>query len=375
MLDTTGVRIVFIAVVTSGQALINHYGIGLTARLTDFSGYLIFGGSILLTVVCLVYAPGLHWSRLWTFANYSGMPAGPTAVWPHVSGTWVFLLGLLLPLYTITGYDASAQHLRGNPERGAVRTEGHRLLDPLVGRVRLSVPLRLRADDSRHGRRGAPGLERVLLGHGQAGPGDAPLIHLRRDFPAQVLCGLATVTSLSRMMYAFSRDGGLPFSRSLARVSPRHRTPNASIWAGSVLSVLFVWASSVISIGDTPVYSIVVSCTVIFLFFSFIIPITLGLFAYGGRKWPKMGPWNVGRGGYSLFALLSIAAMVLLFVIGVQPPNDPARWVTLGFLVLTAIVWFAFENRRFKGPPIGEAIARREAEIAAAEAALNTAAR
>jgi len=66
---------------------------------------------------------------------------------------------------------------------------------------------------------------------------------------------------------------------------------------------------------------------------------------------------------------------VLLFDIGVQPPNDPALWVTLGFLVLTAFVWFAFENRRFRGPPIGEAIARREAEIAATEAALNTAAR
>jgi hypothetical protein len=46
-------------------------------------------------------------------------------------------------------------------------------------------------------------------------------------------------------------------------------------------------------------------------------------------------------------------------------------WVTLGFLVLTGIVWFAFENRRFQGPPIGAAIAKRQAAIAAAEAALN----
>ena len=33
--------------------------------------------------------------------------------------------------------------------------------------------------------------------------------------------------------------------------------------------------------------------------------------------------------------------------------------------VLTAIVWFGFENRRFKGPPIGDMIAKRAAEIAA----------
>src|SRR5882672_7515287 len=106
MLDTTTARIIFLAVVTGAQALINHYGISLTARLTDFSGYLIFGGSILLAVVCLIYADSYDFSRLWTFANYSG-EAGAN-VWPSSTGTWVFLLGLLMPIYTITGYDASA---------------------------------------------------------------------------------------------------------------------------------------------------------------------------------------------------------------------------------------------------------------------------
>ena len=62
--------------------------------------------------------------------------------------------------------------------------------------------------------------------------------------------------------------------------------------------------------------------------------------------------------------------MVLIFVIGVQPPNALALNVTVGFLVLTAVVWFALENRRFKGPPIGVVIAKRQAEIAAAEAKL-----
>jgi hypothetical protein len=38
--------------------------------------------------------------------------------------------------------------------------------------------------------------------------------------------------------------------------------------------------------------------------------------------------------------------------------------------VLTAVVWFGFEQRRFKGPPMGDEVARRQAEIAAAEAAL-----
>jgi RsiW-degrading membrane proteinase PrsW (M82 family) len=84
-----------------------------------------------------------------------------------------------------------------------------------------------------------------------------------------------------------------------------------------------------------------------------------------------MGPWNVGREGYSLFAVLSIISMVLIFFIGVQPPNALALRVTIGFFILTAIVWLALENRRFQGPPIGDVIAKRQAAIAAAEAAMN----
>lgn len=189
-------------------------------------------------------------------------------------------------------------------------------------------------------------------------------------FISQFLCGLATVTSVSRMIFAFARDKGLPGSSLLSKVSPQYRTPVAAIWTGATLAVLFVWGSNMVSIGDTPVYSVVVSCTVIFLFFSFAIPIALGFFAWGTPKWNKMGPWNLGEGMFKLFAILSILAMALIFVIGIQPPNEWALYITVGFLVVTAAVWFGFERRRFQGPPIGDAVAKRAAEIAAAEKAV-----
>jgi hypothetical protein len=62
--------------------------------------------------------------------------------------------------------------------------------------------------------------------------------------------------------------------------------------------------------------------------------------------------------------------MILIFVIGIQPPNDWALYITVGFFILTAIVWFVFENKRFRGPPIGDMIAKRQAEILAAERAV-----
>jgi amino acid transporter len=188
---------------------------------------------------------------------------------------------------------------------------------------------------------------------------------------AQFLCGLATVTSASRMIFAFSRDGGLPLiSKWVSKVSPRFRTPVAAIWTGAVLEFLFVWMAQTVSIGGTNIYTIVVNATLIFLFLSFTVPIALGFFAIGTAKWPKMGPWDIGIPLYRLFAVLSVLCMALIIYIAVQPPNDKVLWITLVFLVLTAIVWVVFENKRFQGPPMGEMIKKRQAEILAAEKAV-----
>jgi F0F1-type ATP synthase membrane subunit b/b' len=73
---------------------------------------------------------------------------------------------------------------------------------------------------------------------------------------------------------------------------------------------------------------------------------------------------------FKLISVLALISMVAIFVIGVQPPNDWALWITVGFLVLTGVVWLVFENRRFKGPPLGDMIAKRQAEIAEAEKAV-----
>ncbi len=369
--DSMPVLVTFLAIITGLQALINHFGISLTAKLTDFSGYLILATALGLTIACLASAPSYEFARLFTFSNYSG-EAGAN-VWPAVSGGWVFALGLLLPIYTITGYDASAHTAEETKKaahsvpRGIVSSVWWSALFGYIMLCAFVLVLPNMDDAAKQG-------WNVFFWamDAQVNP-TVKLVLYVAIFLSQFLCGLATVTSVSRMMFAFSRDGGLPFSKSLATVSRTHRTPVNAIWAGSILAVLFVWGAKAIESGGvTPVYTIVVSCTVIFLFFSFAIPIALGLFAYGTAKWPKMGPWDLGRGVFSLFAFLSIVAMVLIFVIGVQPPNAMALKITIGFLVLTAVVWFAFENRRFQGPPIGDMIAKRQAEIAAAEAAIGS---
>jgi len=367
--DTLAHRVIFVAVITALQAIINHYGIRLTAKLTDFSGYLIFATSILLTVVFLASANSYEISRLWTFANFTGTE-GASGVWPlAVSGIMAFLLGLLLPVYTITGYDASA-HTAEETNNAAQSVPSGMvssvIWSGLFGWLFLCAFIIMLPNMDEAAKQGWNvffwGMDQ------QVNPTLKSLLYIL-IFLAQLLCGLATVTSASRMLYAFSRDGGIPgASRALAKVSTKLRTPVAAIWTSAILSVLFVWLTSAITIAGTPAYSIVVSCTVIFLFLSFTLPIALGFIAIGGVKWSKMGPWNMGINTFKVVAILSILAMALLFYIGIQPPNDYALQITLGFIIVSLILWFAFEDKRFRGPPIGDEIKHRQAEIAATEA-------
>ena len=98
---------VFITVFAITQALFNHFGIKTTTMLTDFSGYLIFVVATLLTLSMLIWGASFDLSRLFTFVNNTGELGGLVVPEPRTALV-AFLIGLLYPLYTITGFDASA---------------------------------------------------------------------------------------------------------------------------------------------------------------------------------------------------------------------------------------------------------------------------
>ena len=176
---------------------------------------------------------------------------------------------------------------------------------------------------------------------GKALPGWPALVLFVCLGTAQYLCGLATVTSASRMMYAFARDGGLPFSETLRRVSPTLRTPVWSVWTVAGLSVAFtVYAG---------LYTVISSCAAILLFISYALPTILGIVSYR-RTWTRMGPWDLGM-WYRPLGLICVLGTGLLFVIGIQPPNEKVGPTIGGLALVLLLLWFGRERRRFKGPP------------------------
>ena len=142
------------------------------------------------------------------------------------------------------------------------------------------------------------------------------------------------------MAYAFARDGGLPGSAYLGKVSERTRTPCHAIWSAAVLAALFTVLVP---------YTTIAAVCVIFLYISYVLPVLAGFFAWG-RRWTRMGPWHLGR-WYRPLALVSALGCVFLIIIGMQPPNQEAAWIVVVALVLMLAFWFAVEQKRFRGPP------------------------
>ena len=338
-------QIIGVTCIAISQALLNHYDIRITTLLTDFSGYLILAVTAILVVSMLAWAPSLEFSRLVTVANFSG-PAGGD-VWPaNTSVGSLFLLGLMWPIYTITGFDASAHtseetvNAARNVPRGILRSV---IVSGVVGWVMVCAFVLAMPSVADGAKQGGNVFFWIVEKVIPAGFGRGLLIGIA---VANYLCGLACVTSTSRMIFAFARDGGLPGSATLRRVNPRTQTPVAAVWTTAVLAVACTLYS--------PAYSTLTTACVILLYLSYVMPGIAGSFAFG-KTWTKMGPFNLGRGLYRFLATLSVAGIAVLVWVGIQPPNEKALPVTAAAVGLLLVAWWAGVRRHFRGPPVMDA--------------------
>ena len=358
---TLATQLAIVGGITFSQALLNHLGIRVTTLLTDFSGYWILLVAAVLTIVLLAAADAWEPARLVTFSNYSGKPSGDP-VWPATGSLAIlFALGLQLPAYTITGFDASAhvsEETIGaaiNVPRGIVRSV---LVSGIAGWIML-VAIVLAMPDMDQG--AAQGKQVFFWTLRELLPAWGWRLLCGAIAIAQYLCGLATVTSASRMAYAFARDGGLPVSHRLRRVSQRFRTPDVAIWTVAVAAFLFtVYAQ---------LYQTIAAVCTILLYISYVLPSALGFAAYG-RTWRQMGPWHLGF-WYRPLAAASVAGCIGLIAIGLYPFNNTATLVVAGTVAALAAFWWLFARHYFAGPPVGVISIQRQAEIYAEEEAVH----
>lgn len=325
-------QLTFVTVVLITQALLNHYGIGITTKLTDLSGYLIFALTIILIIALFAFSPvAMDISRLWTFTNFTGDAGGGVVPFRTESIAFAFLLGLSYVCYTITGFDASAhtseetQDAQVNVPRGMWTAVFWSWVFGLVA-VAAYVLTMPSIDEA-----GSAGWNSFFYMWGASKMPYALSLFLAIGLVVvNYICALAGLTSTSRMMYAFARDGGLPGSAALSKVSTQYRTPTYAIWTSAALALL--------STLYAPAYLVLAVACAVFLYISMIMPIAAGLRAEGTAKWKEKGPFNLG--GFSKAnAVFAIIFGFALAISGFFPPNEKVFHWTIIMVVVMMSLW------------------------------------
>ena len=277
-----GHTIAILAVILLVQGFLNTFNVRLVALLNDVSVWWHIIGVLTILVVLLV-APSSHThqsasflfgSKGWhAFAGLSGFSI------PF----YIFLVGLLNAQYTFTGYDASAhvteETLQANVAgpKGIVNSIWVSLIFGflLLFAVSIAIPTHYPVNIGGTVYKSASDIGALFVPWSvifeyAAGRIAAELLILV-VIGAQFYCGTASVTANSRMIFAFSRDGAVPFSRYWHQVNKKRRVPVRTAWFGAVgafiLALPYLWSFTT--------YGAVTSVAVIGLYIAYLIPVFL----------------------------------------------------------------------------------------------------
>jgi amino acid transporter len=313
---------------------------------------------VAVIVVILIAVPSHHASLSYVFghrANVSGFSG-------HMYWFYVLPLGFLLTMYTITGYDASAHVSEETHDAAEQAPKGvwrSVFYSAVVGWIVL-LAITFAIQKSKETELLSAGFPALAIFESALSTAAAKAVILISTV-GQIFCGMACVTSASRMTFAFSRDGAVP-GHNLWRRLGKNRTPT---WA-----VLFVCLCALIvtipayfpnHLGTPVAFFAVTSISVIGLYIAYTIPVFLR-WRMGSEF--KAGPWTLGNKykWMNPIAFSWVAICVVIFCLPFAPAGvffksgfewsavNYAPIVTIGVMAAVTIWFVVSAKRSFTGP-------------------------
>ncbi len=356
------VFVIFIVVLVL-VSLVNIFSSHLLAVFNNISVWWHVAGASAVVLI-LIFLPDSHQSIsdvFTTTVNNTGFSDGETSGFMFIF--YIIPLSFILTQYTITGYDASA-HLSeethaaaDSAAKGIWRSIFYSGIGGWI--VLLSFLFAVQNVDGVTEGGGA-----VATIFSQAlSPNWAGTILLISTV-GQFFCTVACMTSCTRMLFAFSRDGAVPGARHWRKLNAARVPINGVILAAVIGMLITLPALVEVDINGAPVpiaFFAVVTIGVIGLYVAFAIPIYLRwrmgeAFVQGswnlGTKWKWMAPIAVIEIAItSFFALMPGSPAAV-------PWNDAFEWkyvnytpIVVGTALLALwIAWHLSAKHWFKGP-------------------------
>jgi amino acid transporter len=313
---------------------------------------------VAVIVVILFAVPSHHASLSYVFGhriNASGFSE-------NMYWYYVLPLGFLLTMYTITGYDASAHVSEETNDAAEAAPKGvwrSVFYSAVIGWiVLLAITFAIqKSHETEILKASFPALTIFTTALSLAAAKAVILI----STVGQLFCGMACVTSASRMTFAFSRDGAVP-GHNLWRRLGKNRTPTWSVLFVCVFAALVTFPAYFPNHLGTPVaFLAVTSISVIGLYIAYTIPVFL---RWRMRHEFKPGPWTLGARykWINPVAFGWVAICVVIFCLPFEPAGvffkSGFNWsavnyapLVTGGVMIAVTLWFLISAKRtFTGP-------------------------
>jgi amino acid transporter len=346
------------AVVLLVALALNLFNVTVTAMLNTISAYWhMIGVVVIVFILFIVPDDSRSFSFIFTETiNATGWggesaPAG----FDSIVFWYVFLTGLLMAQYTITGFDASA-HV-AEETRDASRSAAVGMYTSVVASVFFGFILLVAVTRALPAEIAAIDLYIIPTSWVAAMGQSWGTFILFICCVAQMFCLTASVTSASRMLFAFSRDRAVPGHQLWRRVA-RNRIPSYAVVAICVAAgALMLPTLYNFFIG----YYVGTGIAVIGLYIAFILPVIL---RYRMKDQFEPGAWTLGR-HYRWIDPIAIVWVFFISIVFLMPPysisapwKDGFTWEAVNYapiLVGGAILlfggwWVLSAKNWFKGP-------------------------
>ncbi|MDQ1616440.1 MAG: hypothetical protein QOJ60_2379 [Actinomycetota bacterium] len=167
-------------------------------------------------------------------------------------------------------------------------------------------------------------------------------------------CGSSVQGAGARLAFSYSRDGAIPGSKFVSKVSPRFHTPVNAILIGAVVAVLFTLMVNLTPSEDKTFLFItypkdvsalgaLVSFGVSGIYLSFLLTV-IGAIVAKARGWQAEGPFQLGKWSW-LVTIVAFVYLGLMLANVVAPTGlDSPRalfntdWVTLAVMFVIFVV-------------------------------------
>jgi amino acid transporter len=344
-------------------AIVNIFSSHLLAIINNVSVWWHVLGAAAVVLILLI-VPNHH-SSLHTIAttrvNNTGFFGGSS----HGAGFILYVLPLaaILTQYTITGYDASA-HLSEETKsaaNSAAKGMWRSIFYSAIGGWILLLSF-LFAVQSVPGVTAHAGAVDSIFGQALTKNWHGTVLLI--SSAGQFFCTMACMTSTTRMLFAFSRDGAVPGGKYW-RTLNANRVPVYGVIASAVIAaVLTLPALAKVDIGGAPspiAFFAVVTIGVIGLYLAFAIPI---YYRWRAGSSFVTGEWTLGS-KYKWMCVVALVEIAITSIVALLPTSNlGVPWetgfamkyvnytilVVPGALILLWIWWHLSVKNWFTGP-------------------------